>query len=430
VQQVKKLIRKYLPKPLLKIVEKLFRQTRGLYWLSKYRFPARGMRVIAVTGTNGKSTTCVYINEVLKAAGYKTATLTTVFYEFGGKKSPNKTHYTIDRQSIVQSFFARAKKSDVDFVILEVTSHALDQDRIMGVPVEIAVITNLTQDHLDYHGTMKNYARAKLKLLRNYYAKWAVLNADNKWYEYFSQRSLARVYSFGKKPSANAKLSSIKLAKDYSEAKLIADDEEVILKTNLLGEFNLYNAAAAASVGLILGLDPKLITKGIARIEGLSGRLEEINPGGRHSFKVFVDFAITPDAIKESLKTLKEIYAGKIRIVFGATGDRDKSKRQKMGEAAAKYADFIYLTDDETYTEDPEKIREEVYVGIKKAKAGKKTKIIADRGEAIKTAIKEAKKGDTVLITGLGHEDSRNMGGKHIPWRDQEVARKILNKNN
>lgn len=426
VQNVKKLVRKLLPVFLLKAVEKGYRKGRGSILQARYGFPARGMRVIAVTGTNGKSTTAAYINEMLKTTGYKTAVLNTVFYEIAGKRTPNDTHFTVDKQSIVQSFFARAKKADVDFVILEVTSHALDQDRIMGVPVEIAVITNLTQDHLDYHDTMENYAKAKSRLMRNYGAKYVVLNRDDEWYGYFEDRAIGEVFSFGKDKSSTARISNVKLLKHESQAELKTENEKLNISTRMIGEFNIYNAAAAASVGLILGISPSKIASGIGKLTEMKGRMQEIKEG--QNFRVMVDFAITPDAIEKALQSLRKITKGKVRIVFGATGDRDKQKRPEMGKAAAENADYIYLTDDETYTENPEKIRNAVLNGIKKTGGEKKTKVIADREEAIKQAFKDAKSGDAVLITGLGHEDSRNMGGKLVPWRDQDVASRLLKK--
>jgi UDP-N-acetylmuramoyl-L-alanyl-D-glutamate--2,6-diaminopimelate ligase len=393
---------------------------------AKFGFPARGTKVIAVTGTNGKSTTASYINEVLKSAGLKTAVLTTVYYEIDGKYKPNRTHFTIDKQSIVQKFFRDAKKAGVDWVVLEVTSHALDQGRIMGVPVEIAVITNLTQDHLDYHGTMEEYARVKSLLLRDYGAKWAVLNADDKWYEYFLSRSRAEVFSFGTRKHATAQIKSIKTTPEGSSEDFVTEAIKLPLKTSLIGEYNLYNVSAAASVGFILGLDSRTIQEGIANLKAVAGRMEPVEAG--QNFKVFVDFAITSDALEQALSSLQKITPGKVRVVFGATGDRDKGKRPIMGQVAAKHADVIYLTDDETYTEDPDTIREAVYRGIKAAKGGQKTKVIPDRLEAIKTAFKDARKGDTVLLTGLGHEDTRNMGGKQIRWSEAEIAKKLLKK--
>jgi len=420
----KRIVRKVVPKKTVRSLEKSYRKSRGVAWQARYGFPARGMKVIVVTGTNGKSTTCAYINEVLQAAGYKTAVLTTVFYEIAGEREPNKTHLTIDKQSIVQAFFAKARRAKVDWVVLEVTSHALHQDRIMGVPVEIAVVTNLTTEHLDYHKTMEEYARVKSLLVRNYKAKWAVLNADDEWYSYFVGRSTAQVFSFGKKSGSDALIQTVKLGSKSSEVELKTEAGKLLLKTSLLGEVNLYNAAAAASVGLVLGVRVKLIQKGVANLHGLAGRLEPIEAG--QNFKVLVDFGVTPDAIEQVLTSLRQIAEGRVMIVFGATGDRDKAKRPIMGEVAANLADRIFLTDDETYTENPEVIRQAVYAGIQAAKGEGKTTIIPDRLEAIKAAFSEAKKGDIVLLTGIGHEDHRNMGGKPLPWDEREIARGLL----
>lgn len=420
----KRLARKVIPKTAVKTLEKAYRKGRGVVWQARYGFPARGTRVIAVTGTNGKSTTCAYINEVLKAAGYKTAVLTTVFYEVGGKRDPNKTHQTVDKQSIVQNFFAKAKKADVDWVILEVTSHAIHQDRIMGIPVETAVVTNLTPEHLDYHKTMEEYARVKSLLLRNFGARQAVLNADDDWHEYFNGRSKAKVFSFGKNPKAQARMQDIKTSGSNSSVTLLTERGKLPLKTEMLGEINLYNAAAAASVGLALGVENKAIQQGVASLKFLEGRLERVEAG--QDFTVLVDFAVTPDAIEQVLASLKKIGQGRVLIVFGATGNRDKAKRPLMGEVAAKLADKIFLTDDETYTEDPETIRQAVYEGIAQAHGESKTVIVPDRKEAIKAAFKEATAGDIVLLTGIGHEDHRNMGGKKIPWNEQEIAAHLL----
>lgn len=421
---LKKLARKIIPAGLLKILEKVYRQGRGFFWQAACGFPARHAKVIAVTGTNGKTTTCAFINEVLKAAGYKTAVLTTVFYEFDGKKVPNKTHFTIDKQSIVQRFFARAKKAGADWAVLEVTSHALDQGRIMGVPVEIAVITNLSQEHLDYHGTMEEYASAKARLLRDYGAQYAVLNADDEWFGFFQARSKAETVSYGKTEQSDIHIGRVNTTPRGIEATIGGREGKFKITAKLIGEFNAHNAAAAASAGQILGIKNKVIASGISSLGRLEGRMEPIDAG--QDFTVLVDFAITPEAIGEALKSLQKTTKGKVRIVFGATGDRDKDKRPKMGHTAAKYADAIYLTDDETYTEDPDTIRQAVYAGIKAAKAASKARVINDREEAIRQALKDSGKGDSVLIAGLGHEDSRNMGGQLVAWSDQKTARKIL----
>lgn len=188
MSSVKKLARKVIPKTAIKQVEKTYRKQKALLANAIYRFPAKKMKVIAVTGTNGKTTTCAYINEILKQSGLKTALYTTAFIEVNGRLEANKTHMTLASAWAVQKFFAKAKVAKVDWVILEVTSHALDQYRTLGVPVELALVTNLSQDHLDYHGTMESYATAKARLLTEYNPQKVILNADDDWYDFFAAK--------------------------------------------------------------------------------------------------------------------------------------------------------------------------------------------------------------------------------------------------
>lgn len=397
-------------------------------WQARYGFPAYGMKIIGVTGTNGKTTTVNYIDSVLKAAGFKTAVYTTVFFEVDGVREPNRSHMTVQSQKSAQAFFAKAKRANVDWVVLELTSQALDQKRIAGFKVEVAVMTNLTQEHLDYHKTMENYAAAKARLFGyEYDAKFCVLNTDDEWFDYFMEKSTGKPITYGTRPSATVRLLDSKLS-DQGSAFTVEDEDDSkhALTTKLVGEFNIDNAMAAYGVGRALQLEAEVIAKGIADAEPVEGRMERIDAG--QNFDVYVDFAITPDAIQKVLESLHATTKGRVLIVFGATGDRDKEKRPVMGEVAANLADKIYLTDDETYKEDPETIRQAVYAGIEKAKGTKKTEVIPDRREAIQAAFKEAKRGDAVLLTGIGHEDYRNMGGVKEPWDERQVARELLKK--
>lgn len=422
----KKVVRKVVPKQGVKAIERTYRKGRALTWQARYGFPAKRLKVIAVTGTNGKTTTVSYINSVLKAAGFRTAVYTTVYFEVDGKREPNRSHMTVQSQKSAQAFFARARRARVDWVLLEMTSHALDQKRVSGFSVDIAVVTNLTPEHLDYHGTMENYAAAKARLLGyEYDAKYCVLNADDEWFDFFIGKSIGSPITFGTRLTSTIRLVDSKLTNQGSEFT-VEDEDDSLHKaaTSLIGEFNIYNALAAYGVGRALKLDPEVIIKGIADLENLDGRMEKIDEGQK--FEVYVDFAITPDAIQKVLESLRETSKGRIHIVFGATGDRDKEKRPAMGEIAAKLADKVYLTDDETYTEDPEAIRSAVYEGIEKARGKNKTEVIPDRREAIRAAFKDAKRGDVVLLTGIGHEDYRNMGGEKLPWDEREVARELL----
>lgn len=421
----KKLVRKVLPTTGIKLAEETYRKTRIYGLQARFGFPAKGMRVIAVTGTNGKTTTCCYINEVLKAAGHKTAMYTTAVIELAGKSEPNRTHRTLPLTVQLLRFLREAKKAEVDFVVLEVTSQALHQHKLVGIPVEVAVMTNLTRDHLDYHGTMERYAAAKARLFNKYMnPNYCVLNADDKYFDYYNLQSVGQTVSYGQGADSTERIIKLKQSGTGSSWTLASGGKDVSLNTSLAGEFNVYNASAAAAVGLVLGFDAQAIAKGVANLKLVPGRMETIDEGQK--FTVWVDFAITPDALEKILIAGKQAAKGKVHIVFGATGDRDREKRPMMGEIAAKLADKVYLTDDETYTEDPDTIREAVYAGIKKGKGEKKTAVIPERREAITAAFKAAKAGDVVILAGLGHEDSRNMGGHLIPWSDQQVARDLL----
>ena len=423
----KNLIRQILPSSAVSIVENVYRKGRGAFWQIFYGFPARGIRVIAITGTNGKTTTASYTNAILRSASLKTAVYTTAYIEIDGVRKPNRTHMTVTSQAAVQKFFSDARKAQVDWVVLEVTSHALDQGRLPGVKVEIAVITNLTQEHLDYHESMEAYAAAKARLLgASYQPKWCVLNVDDPGYSYFKERSSGQLISYGEKAEAGLQLTAYDLSAKGSSLTARYKGEHIAFTSQLIGKFNAYNALAAYGAAIAAGLNAGQIEKGIASLESVPGRMEQVNAGQK--FNVIVDYAITPDALKNVLTALKEIATDKIIIVFGATGDRDKTKRAPMGEMAAKLADQIFLTDDETYTEDPQAIRQEVYEGIKNAKAEDKTVVIGDRREAIRQAFVTAKPGDTVLLTGIGHQDYRNMGGKKVEWDEREVALQELSK--
>jgi UDP-N-acetylmuramoyl-L-alanyl-D-glutamate--2,6-diaminopimelate ligase len=385
--------------------------------------PGRGMQVIAVTGTNGKTTTCAFINEVLKAGGLKTAVFTTAFTEINGVNRPNLTHRTMISMWSVQNFLKQAKKAGVDWVILEVTSHALDQFRLYGVPVKVAALTNLTQDHLDYHGTMENYAAAKARLITDFKPPITILNADDEWYKYFARQVNSGLKSIGQ-GRASYQIKELSVTPKGTSFSVVGSDGVVKVLTKLIGDFNAYNAAMAVAVGHAVGVSKAAIEQGIANVQVVAGRLEPVDAG--QAFTVLVDYGHTPDAIERALGALKRLTRGKLAIVFGATGDRDKSKRPIMGEIAARLADKIYLTDDETYTEDGETIRAAVRQGITNAGGADKCVEIADRRQAILAAFKEAQPGDTVLLTGIGHQDYRNMGGQKVAWDEREVARELL----
>jgi len=424
-QRLVKGVRSVLPSQAVHLLENVYRKTRIQLVSARYGWPARGLRVIAVTGTNGKTTTANYINEILKQAGYKTAMFTTAVIEVAGESKINNLNATVASVSRMQQFLNEARRYKVDFVILEVTSHSLHQHKLDGVPIEAAIMTNLTQDHLDYHKTMEKYAAAKgLLFARN--PRYIVLNRDDDWFDYFD-RYLAeeQKITYGKSEDADVRISDIRLYKKGSEATLAFDHQEKSqLATYLPGEYNVFNMAAAASICYVLGVSMSDIKNGIASLEGIPGRFERATKD--ETYEVIVDYAHTPDALEKLLEATRNITKKRIILVFGACGDRDALKRPIMGKIAAKLADEIILTDEESYNENPDKIRRDIYAGIEESKATNKTTEIADRREAIRHALNIAKKDDTILITGMGHEQFRIINGEKLPWNDTNIVREII----
>jgi len=309
---------------------------------------------------------------------------------------------------------------------MEFPSHAIHQHKLWGVPVEMAIMTNLTQDHLDYHKTMDAYAEVKGRLFAAE-PRYIVLNRDDAWFEYFDKFAAGeQKITYGKHDTAEARIESIKLYRKGTEARVTIDHQTKLdLATNLPGEFNVYNMAAAVSAAYLLGVKLESIVEGIANLEVVPGRFERVVEG--LPYDVIVDYAHTPDGYEKLLTAAREIAKNRVILVFGSCGDRDKAKRPLMGEIAANLADRIMLTDEESYNEDPQVIRDMIFEGIEKVKGGAmKTTEIPDRRDAIKKALSIATKGDIVLITGMGHEMYRIVDGKRIPWNDAEVVRELL----
>lgn len=420
-----KTARSVLPANILHRVESSYRKGRSKLVSARYGNPAKHLRVIAVTGTNGKTTTACYINEILKEANFRTALWTTALIEVDGEAKINNLNMTVASTAKMQKFFRSAKRANVDYVVLEVTSHSLDQFKLNGVPIEVAVMTNLTQDHLDYHKTMERYAEAKAKLFASN-PRYIVLNRDDEWFDYFNKFIASeQKMTYGKHEEAEARLDKVKLYRKGTEADIVIDHQTHLeLATNLPGEFNAMNMAAATTVAYLLGVKLSDIQEGIANVEAIPGRWERAVDG--LGYDVIIDYAHTPDALEKLLTSAKGIAKGRVILVFGACGDRDKSKRPIMGEIASKLADRIFLTDEESYNEDPNDIRRMLYEGIEQAGGGAKTTEIADRREAIERALGSAQKGDLVLITGMGHEQFRIINGEKLPWNDGDVVREIL----
>lgn len=422
-----KKVRQVLPSTAVRGLEETYRKGRTKAVSARYGNPARGLKVIGVTGTNGKTTTINYINEILKEAGLKTAMFSTALIEIAGKSEPNELNATVPDVNMLMRFFRDARRAKVDYVLIEVSSHALHQHKLDSVKFTAGVMTNLTQDHLDYHKTMEGYASEKGKLFQGE-PEYIVLNRDDEWFDFYNKyQASSHKITYGTHDEAEVKIEQVTLYKKGGEAKIVLDHHvELELATALPGKYNVYNMTAAASLAYLLGIDLKHIQEGIANLEGVPGRYERVAEG--LGFDVVVDYAHTPDGLEKVLEAARAVTKNRIILVLGIDGDRDQGKRPIMGEIAAKMTDRIILTDLESHFEDPVAIREMLFEGIERAGGGGKTTEVADRYEAIEKAISIARPGDTVIMTGLGHEQYRLIKGERVRWSDADVAREILAK--
>lgn len=360
------------------------------------------MSVIGVTGTDGKTTTSSLIYHILNSTGKKAALVTSVSAVINGKSYDIGFHVTTPRILALRSYFEKAKRLGVKYFVLETTSHALDQNRVFGIPFLIGVLTNITHEHLDYHKTYENYAKTKAKLLKM--SKIAITNKDDESYKLISKLKflIPKLVTYG-------------MGKDAD-----VNPENFMFKTDLIGEFNKYNVLAAIAACKVLGIDGEAIRKGIKSFVAPLGREDIVYD---KDFTVMIDFAHTPNAIKQILKCIRPIVKGKIIHVFGSPGARDVTKRPIMGEMSSKYADIIILTAEDPRKEPVEDIMNAIESGIIK-----KTKVlrIIDRKKAIKAAIEMARKGDMVIVTGKSHEKSMNYGHGEEPWDEYGTVKDAL----
>jgi len=424
---VRKVVKKLVPRELFDAVAPTGHLLEAVIYNCAYGFPARNMKVIGITGTNGKTTTSFMVHRMLNEAGHKTGLMTTVAWAVGDDVQAQTQHMTNVPVPLLMKRLKQMKAEGVEWLVLETTSHALVQHRTWGVPYSIAVLTNITREHLDYHKTFERYVAAKQKLfkLAQRNAKglqMGIANADDQnGASFVSETQNSILYGI---EAGEVRATNIRMTASGIRYEVVMTDETYHITSHLPGSFNVYNSLAAVCVGRAVGLSTAQIEQGIAALPGVAGRMEAVDAGQK--FAVIVDYAHTPDALENVLAALKDSTKGALAVVFGATGDRDKTKRGPMGEVAARLADKVYLTDDETYTENPEVIRAAVYEGIVAAGGKGKTVAIPDRLEAIRAAFKAAKPGDTILLAGLGHQDYRAMGGEKLPWDEREVARQLL----
>ena len=389
---------------------------QSVFATTKYHHPAKHLRVIGVTGTNGKTTTCFMIWNMLCAAGYRAGLMTTVAWGANHLHSELGHMTTVDARTLNHRI-AELRQNGIEFLVLEVTSHALAEFRTLGIPVEIAVFTNLTHEHLDYHRTMQRYRAAKGKLFKK--AKFSIINADDKAAKYYENLS-HKYITYGIK-SGDLRATDIKLS--ATGVKYSCDD--IKIETRIPGEFNVYNSLATLAVGLRLGLSPAQIHDGIYLLKSVEGRMNIIDEG--QPFTVIVDYAHAPDALKKVYESVKS-HTGRIISVHGGAGRRDPSTRSIRGEILGRNSDIVIITEDDSRDEDPESIASSFIKGAEKA--GKKMNEDLfkelDRRKAIKLALTMANSGDLVLILGKGHEKTILRADGPHPFEDIKVTRSLL----
>lgn len=385
-----------------------------------YGEPSSKIRVIGITGTNGKTTVSYLLESIVRRSGFSPCVIGTINYRFGKKVMPSKN--TTPGPVELQSFLSDMAKKNAQYAMMEVSSHALDQDRVLGIDFSSAIFTNLTQDHLDYHKNMQDYFKAKAKLFKNLKSgSFAVINNDDKYGRRLKKLNPQQdVITYGIRSKAEVTASHIKLGISGSEFLLTHAKIKTIFKIPLIGEHNVYNALSAIAWGLKEGLDIEAIKSGIESFSFVPGRLEKIKgPGGFH---VFVDYAHTEDALKNAICSLRQVSRNEIIVVFGCGGDRDKTKRPKMGAVVSRLADYAIITNDNPRFEGPLKIIADIKKGIRK----NNYIVIPDRLRAIKKSLVLAKSQDIVLIAGKGHEEYQIVKNKLLPFDDRKVVRECL----
>ncbi|MBR0480312.1 UDP-N-acetylmuramoyl-L-alanyl-D-glutamate--2,6-diaminopimelate ligase [Candidatus Saccharibacteria bacterium] len=396
----------------------------------RYGFPARKLRVIGVTGTNGKTTTCFMIWKMLNEAGCKTGVMTTVGWGVD-KIEKQVEHMTTMPSGELNRRIKAIKDAGADFLVLEVTSHAMVQFRTLGIPIEIAVMTNVTREHLDYHKTFDNYVKAKCKLFKK--AQFGVVNADDKSAAKFEE-AVEDYITYGIKKDSDLQAKEIELNADgvnyscddinFIEGRLTEASDKLNIRTQIPGEFNVYNSLAAVAVGQKIGLTPGQIEIGINALESVEGRMNRVEAG--QDFTVVVDYAHQPDAFEKVFKSF-EGFKGKVITVTGGAGRRDKGTRAERGRIAAEHSDIFIVTEDDSSDEDPAQIAEAFVAGAKKAgMAEDKIIVELNRKKAIEKAVSLAKKGDLVLILGKGHEKTILRADGPHPFEDLKVTKKAI----
>jgi UDP-N-acetylmuramoyl-L-alanyl-D-glutamate--2,6-diaminopimelate ligase len=422
------------------------RSAMSLAAAAAFDFPADHFTMIGVTGTNGKTTTCFLIEAVLKEAGRSPGVLGTVSVRFAGRSI--MANMTTPEGPELQRYFRDMRDNGVDGVVMEVSSHALELGRVQGCRFDAALFTNLTQDHLDFHGEMEGYFKAKRLLFTEYLTgshlkdgPVAVINTDDDWGKTLAAEHTGRTLTYGLESESDIFVEQVRSDRSGIAARLRSPYGDIGIQSRMIGRFNLSNLLAAASVCLAMGISPEVVRAGLSRVTGAPGRIERVN--ANDDYLVLVDYAHTPDALKRVLAAARDLEPKRLLTVFGAGGDRDPIKRPLMGMAAGHFSDLAIITSDNPRTEDPLAIIEQIEPGLIGLSLKKKPAnelhaefesgtytIEPDRRSAIALACRLMQPGDIAVIAGKGHEDYQIIGREKIHLDDREEAKAALEREN
>ncbi len=397
--------------------------SRATFFLYKDDIP---QNILTVSGTNGKSSVSFFVSQILNHLNIKNMVIGTLGIYIDGKKELDCL--TTPSPSVLCEYFKIASKKGISYVVMESSSHGIEQHRMDGLNFKTLGFTNLSQDHLDYHKTMDNYFLSKSRLYTDFDNGNAVINVDDNWGLKLNNLCVSlgkSVLSYGMNSSNGLKILSITKYSTLQEIKIIYDNKEYDIEINLIGEFQVYNILCAMGMLLSCGFDIDSLVVISPKIKEVEGRLNLLIPKNNVNYKIFVDFAHTPNALEEVLKTLKKEQHNKLHVLFGCGGNRDKSKRAIMGKISSIYADVVYITDDNPRYEDPADIRFEIEKGVE-LRDGLEVYNIDGRSEAIKTAISSLNSGDILLVAGKGHESYQIIGDTTIHFSDKEEILAML----
>jgi UDP-N-acetylmuramoyl-L-alanyl-D-glutamate--2,6-diaminopimelate ligase len=405
-------------KIVVKDSRKALAEISNIFW----KEPSKKLTLIGITGTKGKTTTSYFIKNMLEKAGNKTGLIGTISNYIGDKEI--KTDLTTPEANKINNLMYDMVEAGCTHCVMEVSSHSIELKRVECLDFDVAVFTNITSDHMDFHENFENYLFAKKKLFDSISNKCiAVVNADDNNWGTIVKDTDAKVITFGFDPGADYSISKFKYGLSGTDFSISTDEDEVNLSTKLIGKFNAYNAAAAFCVGHQLGIEDKKLVEDIKSTPQIPGRFEVMNKGNK---TVVIDYSHTAGSLEEALTAIREIVKKEntVHTVFGCGGDRDRTKRPIMGEVASRLSDMVYVTSDNPRTEDPNKIIEEILPGIK----NKNFIVNENREKAIETAIKNSEENAVVLIAGKGHETYQEINGVRNYFSDKEIANKYLEK--